>query len=288
MKTNPEDDQKIQEDTGRPPMTDFKMNGPKMSAEEYVRDRLDSQMNYYDRKSSWNQNKYKKFKRWEIILAASIPVVITVSQMPLFMDHGIGEIITLQTTAAGESIQIAEKLISFNTVLQLLAATAGVLLVILHKYLELGQYFETWKTYRATATELQQERIKFLARVDPYDEEEEAFDSLVDSVEAILNKENSSWKERTKNRKGTFEKAQKALQEQAAHIQEVSYERDKQDLDKRATTQTQGTVVQQKATPKAKAQPKPVDEYEPEGDYDQPDAYDQPEAYGEEDDSEIG
>lgn len=54
-----------------------------MSSEEYIRERLDDQFDYFDKKSSRNQTYYKLLKRIEIILLALIPLVTI---LPCFPD----------------------------------------------------------------------------------------------------------------------------------------------------------------------------------------------------------
>jgi len=145
-----------------------------MTDSKYFQDRLDSQINWYNAKSSLNQKQYKKYKTLELILAASIPVFISFSTMSIM------------------ETEIFAKF-PFSLLLQIIASIAGVILVIINKLIELEEYFKNWKTYRTTCEALQQERIKYLTLCDPYDKEE-AFNYLVDKIEAILNNENQKWR----------------------------------------------------------------------------------------------
>ena len=52
-----------------------------MTDAEYVKERLDGQMDWYDNRAKSFQRKYKKIRRWEIIIAASIPVLIGFAAM---------------------------------------------------------------------------------------------------------------------------------------------------------------------------------------------------------------
>jgi hypothetical protein len=154
---------------------------PLMYDDIYLKTRLEDQMNWYDRKSSWNQKAYKKFKRLEFTIAASIPVLISFSTMSfvqgLSVKFGPNDMYTF----------------GLEAVMQISAAVGGVILVILNKQLELEEYYKLWKDYRSTAEALQQERVKYLTRTEPYDEED-AFPLLVEKVESILNNETQKWK----------------------------------------------------------------------------------------------
>ncbi|MDW7690773.1 DUF4231 domain-containing protein [Flammeovirgaceae bacterium SG7u.111] len=148
---------------------------PLMTDEEYITNRLDDQMNWFDRKSSLNQKRYKKYKRIEFIIAATIPVLTTMTAVAKGYDNS-------------ETIE---------TVMLVSAALGGIVLVILNKFLELGDFFKYWKEYRAAAEALQYERALYLTRTEPYDEED-AFPKLVEKVESILSKETQKWQTRMK------------------------------------------------------------------------------------------
>lgn len=44
-----------------------------MNKEEYIKQRLEDQINWYDKKSQWNQRLYKSLKAVKIMLAILIP-----------------------------------------------------------------------------------------------------------------------------------------------------------------------------------------------------------------------
>ncbi len=142
-----------------------------MYDEDYIKNRLDNQIAWYDRKSSINQKKYKKYKRLEFIIAATIPVITTLTAI------------------------IPNELL--EKVLLLGAAFGGIVLVVINKTLELEDYFKFWKEYRTTCEALQYERALYLTRSEPYDEND-AFPILVQKVESILSKETQRWQQRVK------------------------------------------------------------------------------------------
>ena len=55
-----------------------------MNDEQYCKERLQDQIDWHNKRADLNKIKYKKFKRLEFILAASIPVVIGISTMSVF------------------------------------------------------------------------------------------------------------------------------------------------------------------------------------------------------------
>ena len=51
----------------------------KMGPEEYIKNRLDNQIEWYSKKSGHCQLWYKRLKKAEIIMAAAIPVILMFS-----------------------------------------------------------------------------------------------------------------------------------------------------------------------------------------------------------------
>src|ERR1700756_3367236 len=85
-----------------------------------VFDRLEDQINWYDRKSGWNQRWFKRIKVTEIIAAALIPF-LSAGKLPHFA---------------------------------LITAGLGVLITLLEGLLHLNQYQQNWITYRSTCESL--------------------------------------------------------------------------------------------------------------------------------------
>ena len=144
-----------------------------MNEEEYLKDRLDDQINWYDRKSSQNQKTYKRLQFVLIISAASVP----------FISGYVDNLSYLQYLLGGIGV--------------LIAAVTGLL--------SLYKFQEIWTTYRTTCESLRREKFLYLTRTDPYIEKN-AFNLLVQRVEALLAKENSSWVEVMKKTEGQKEK----------------------------------------------------------------------------------
>ena len=150
---------------------------PVMDDEKYLKERLDHQIDWFDKRSKQNQAVYKSRKRIEFILASMIPIIISFSTMA----------IVTETKIIGETFRL-------STLFQVVAALAGVVLVVLTKIFELEEYYKNWKNYRITCETLQHEKMMYLTRTEPYDEPN-AFPLLVEKVEFILNKEIQKWKQ---------------------------------------------------------------------------------------------
>lgn len=122
-----------------------------MDADEYIKDRLDNQINWYDRKSASNKRFFLTLRWIEIVAAAIIPFLAGMTQP----DENL----------AMWAIGI------LGVIIAVCAATTSLL-----------QFQEHWIEYRTTAESLKKERYLFLTKVEPYDGED-AFTTLVQRVE---------------------------------------------------------------------------------------------------------
>lgn len=128
---------------------------------EYLKDRLDDQINWYDRKSIRNQRTYKVLQLVLIVSAASIPFI---------------------------SGYISDKL----PVLNLLLGGIGVLITAITGILSLYKFQENWISYRTTCETLRHEKYLFITKTDPFTEKN-ARNLLVQRVETLISKENINW-----------------------------------------------------------------------------------------------
>jgi len=131
-----------------------------MAPEEYIEQRLNDQIVWYDRKSSTNQSWFKRLRFAEIVAASIIPFL---------------------SGFAGDSLRI-----------KIAIGALGVVVAVIASLLGLLQFHEHWIEYRATAESLRKEKFLFLTETDPYDKDD-AFHLLVQRVEALLSKENTDW-----------------------------------------------------------------------------------------------
>jgi len=143
-----------------PPVVAPKESAMTIKEADYFEQRLDDQIDWYDRKSSLNQSAYKRMRLVEIVAAASIPFLAGYAQASVYVGIAIG-------------------LIGLTV-----AALAGIL--------SLYRFQENWNEYRSAAESLKQEKYLYLARTAPYDGDR-SFELLVQRVEALLKSETTAW-----------------------------------------------------------------------------------------------
>jgi hypothetical protein len=128
---------------------------------EYLAQRVEDQINWYDGKGGWNQRWYKLLRVVEIVAAALIPFLTAVP-------------------AADAPY------------MKFVIAVLGVLITVVAGILALFQFQERWTDYRATAESLKRERFLFLTRAEPY-AAGDSFSTFVQRIEALISKENTNW-----------------------------------------------------------------------------------------------
>ena len=133
-----------------------------LTAEEYIKQRLDDQINWYDIKSQINQKRYKRLRIVTTILAVSIPVFTAV------LNDSNQSYIKILIGVIGASIALAE----------------GIQ--------QLYKFSEHWLEYRTTSETLKHQKYLFITQCAPYDGIN-AFKDFVITIEAILVNENSKW-----------------------------------------------------------------------------------------------
>lgn len=131
-----------------------------MDAETYLEERLQSQIDWHEAKSSWNQRMFKRSQSLVIVAGALLPLLAGFQESFAWMSWAIGLI--------------------------------GVLVAVVTGVISLYRFQELWVDYRLTAETLQQERFRFLTRVPPYDAEA-PLAVLVDRVESVLAEQNAQW-----------------------------------------------------------------------------------------------
>ena len=132
-----------------------------MNEESYLKERLDSQIDWYDKKSGWHQGWFKKLRVLEILAAASIPFL------------------TGYITDSTPDMKIV-------------VGGLGVLIAVASGALGLFKFQEHWLQYRTTAESLKHHKYLYITKTAPYDKEN-AFNLLVESIEGLISKENSNW-----------------------------------------------------------------------------------------------
>ncbi|AXF91113.1 DUF4231 domain-containing protein [Bacillus licheniformis] len=141
-----------------------------MTEEQYMEERLNNQIEWYDEKSLSHQNKYKRIKRAVIILAPLIPVL---------------------------SIFIKYDEFWFAMIIGVL----GSLITILEGLLSLGKHQENYIEYRRICETLKHEKYQYLTRTGVY-AEADPFKLLVERIESIISQENLNWANMQNNSEG--------------------------------------------------------------------------------------
>ncbi|MBN1558760.1 DUF4231 domain-containing protein [candidate division KSB1 bacterium] len=135
-----------------------------MTSDDYIKQRLQDQIDWYDRKSMVNQKKFKGLRTMEIVCAAFIPFI------------------------SGVSVSIPK----MSWPATILTGLLGIAITIIASILTLGKHQENWIEYRTTCESLKKEKFLFLMQVEPYDKED-SFRFLVQRVETLISKENTNW-----------------------------------------------------------------------------------------------
>ena len=131
-----------------------------ISKEDYFCQRLDDQINWYNKRSGQNQKMYKRLRCAELILSGSIPFIISFANQ-------------------------------YNYVI-IIVGLLGVVITAIAGILSLCKFHENWVIYRNTCEALQREKYLYLTRTSPYTNEN-SFHLLVERVEALMANENYSW-----------------------------------------------------------------------------------------------
>jgi Protein of unknown function (DUF4231) len=128
---------------------------------DYIAQRLDNQMEWFERKCAYNQKAYKRLRMVELLAAALIPLLSGIDSTRL--PHGT-----------------------------LIIGVLGMLIALIAGAMSLFKFHENWLQYRVTGEALKHERFMYLCRTGPYGADNR-YPLLVERVEKILMKENAAW-----------------------------------------------------------------------------------------------
>ena len=132
-----------------------------MDQEKYLQERLDDQIDWYDKKSQWNHRVFLRLRIAEIVAAALIP----------FLTGYIGKP---------------------DSILKIVVGLLGVTVGVIAGVVSICKLHEHWIEYRTTCETLRHHKYLFMTQSSPYDDEN-AFNILVENVESNVSKENSNW-----------------------------------------------------------------------------------------------
>jgi hypothetical protein len=132
-----------------------------MNQDEYIKERLDNQIEWYDGKSVKSQ---KWFKRLQVI------VIIAAAMIPFLSGY----------------------MTESTPYLKFVIGALGIVIAAITAILGLYQFQENWLEYRTTCETLRHEKYLFLTGAAPYNAEQ-PFLLLVERVESLISKENTNW-----------------------------------------------------------------------------------------------
>lgn len=137
------------------------MNSPAAALPEHdpIMERLEDQIDWYDRKSISAQRTYKRIKVVEIIAAAAIPFIAPLK-------------FSFIPTATG---------------------VLGVIITVLEGMLHLNQYQELWIAYRSTCESLKHEKYTYLGKASPYTNVADPHALLAERIESLVSQEHAKW-----------------------------------------------------------------------------------------------
>jgi hypothetical protein len=131
------------------------------SQENPTMERLNNQIDWYDKKSTLNQRWFKGLKVIEIMAAVSIPLLTSIS-----------------TSISNYAI-----IIGF----------LGVVIVLLESLQGLYQFQSNWISYRSTCEGLRHEKYLWLANAGHYADAKNPDRLLAERVESLISTEHAKW-----------------------------------------------------------------------------------------------
>lgn len=145
----------------------------------YLKDRYQDQIEWYDRKASENQTKYRWMQWMVIILAALTPVFI--------------ELDFLRSSETFEH----------------LPTVTSAIVAILSAGLKTFKYQENWLNYRTTCETLRKEKHFYNANLGDYARARDKEALFIERVETMISRENTMWISTQKTERASEEEASK-------------------------------------------------------------------------------
>lgn len=146
-----------------------------LSAERYLKERVDDQIAWHSRKSAANKMMYRTLTTINIAAAALIPFL---SAFALILAEDSAYVRALPVIAGG----------------------VGVLLTVSSGILTVYRFHENWVDFRLIAESLRREKYLYLARAEPYDAAPArgrgpgaSFALLVERVEGLIARTTVTW-----------------------------------------------------------------------------------------------
>jgi hypothetical protein len=135
-----------------------------MNREVYLEERLQQQIEWYDRRSLYNQRWFRRLQVASILGSATIPFL------------------TGYITEATVALKIA-------------VGVLGLAVAAITAVLGLYKFQENWVEYRTNSEVLKHEKYRFMTGARPYDGDD-PFKLLVERVEGMISKEVTTWSQK--------------------------------------------------------------------------------------------
>jgi hypothetical protein len=134
------------------------------SVDDYIKGRVDDQIQWYDKKANFNKSRYRLFQMIVIIASGIIPLInLTAPDTDPWWQHGA----------------------------LIITAVLGSIVTIVTAFAQMEKYFESWILYRTTAESLKRERFLFMNNAGEYSNLTgiDKHRALVERVEVMLSSE---------------------------------------------------------------------------------------------------
>lgn len=120
-------------------------------------DRLEDQIGWYDRKSMWNQRRFKALRLVALVTSGLVPILALLNEQ------------------------------------RLVIAVLGLILIVAEGLQQLNQYYANWISYRSTCEALKHEKYLFLAGAGPYKSADDPLPLLAERIEGLVSQEHAKW-----------------------------------------------------------------------------------------------
>jgi len=125
--------------------------------------RLEEQIDWYDKKSAFNQSCFKRLKIIELVTATLIPLFA-----------GFSTLIPYPASA-------------------IITGGLGALIIVFESLQSLYQFQSNWISYRSTCERLKHEKYLWLAKAEHYADAKDPDRLLAERVESIVSVEHAKW-----------------------------------------------------------------------------------------------
>ena len=140
-----------------------------MTQEEYLKDRVEDQIEWYGNKSSMCQTKYKI---WQVVKIIALLFITIVS---LFGNRDT-------------------EVFPFSAYITYIVGALGAFIIFIESFVKIYDYKKLWVQYRMASENLIREKLMFETKSAPYNISE-PFILLVQRCEAIMQNEMQGWEE---------------------------------------------------------------------------------------------